>query len=867
MEEILGHAPGERIVWHAEIVRYLEALQKAAPDRIRISTYAHSWEGRQLVYAMVGSAKNIANLEWIRSNMQRLLDPRVSDEVEAASIIAEMPILTWLAYGVHGNEISSPDAALLVAYHLLAADGDAVVDEILADVIVVLDPIQNPDGRDRFVHNYRIAEGIAPSADPSAAERNEPWPGGRTNHYHFDLNRDYFALTQPETRGRVAALREWRPPVYVDLHEMGTDSTYYFAPSARPVNPHMSNTQKANEEIFGRNNAHWFDRFGFDYFTREVYDAFYPGYGDSWPNFYGAVGMTYEQASARGMAGRRADGSILHFRDTVQHHFVASIATAQAAARNRELLLADFREYQETAIREGQTESIRAYVLPRRGDVSAVDELANLLHMQGIEIGRARSAFDDCGAINPAGSYVISLEQPAKRLVRVLLDDEVPLEEDFMREQERRRGKKFPDQIYDITAWSLPLMYNVEALPCERMPSPELDSLPIADTAGGLPASGAEIAYLVPWGSLAAGRFLTAALREGLTILSVDKGFTQNGVDYPRGSLVLQTRDNPDSLRSTLEELVRTTSAEIATTDTSWVDDGANFGSANTVQMRPARIAMAWDRPTFAGSAGATRYMLERRFGYPVTPIRTRQLASADLHHFDVLILPSGADYATVLGSKGRQRIATWVSDGGVLIGMGSAMSFLTSSEDPLLASRQEDKIGSTGPGNGKGDGKDNGNGGKAPVSDEGSGRVPGKRFESEAEYLEAIEPAKSLPDTVPGILARAVIDRDHWLTAGLAASVNVLVQGNAIHTPLTLDKGTNALRFESADKLVASGYLWDENRRQMAYKPFVLIQPRQRGFVIGFTADPNFRGFVNGLNVLFLNAVFGGAAHARPAR
>ncbi|MCI0490730.1 MAG: peptidase M14, partial [Blastocatellia bacterium] len=225
-KQVMGYDPGERITSHAGLMKYMEALAEAAPNQVKVFEYAKTWEGRKLIYVAVGSEANIRQLDTIRAGMQRLSDPRRTPPAEARSLTASLPAVVWLGYGVHGNEISSPDAALLTAYHLVASRNDRVVDEILSKTIVLIDPTQNPDGRDRFVHNFEIAEGLEPDDSPLAAEHNEPWPGGRTNHYYFDMNRDWFALTQPETQGRVRALLEWFPLVFVDLHEMGTDSTY-----------------------------------------------------------------------------------------------------------------------------------------------------------------------------------------------------------------------------------------------------------------------------------------------------------------------------------------------------------------------------------------------------------------------------------------------------------------------------------------------------------------------------------------------------------------------------------------------------------------------------------------------------------------
>jgi hypothetical protein len=866
--DVLGYEPGERITTHSGLMKYMEALASAAPNQVKIFEYARSWEGRKLIYAAVGSEENIRRLEAVRAGMQKLADPRRTSAAEARALIQSLPAVVWLGYGVHGNEISSPDAALLTAYHLLASRNDPMVNEILSKTVVLIDPTQNPDGRDRFVHNFEIAEGLEPDPSPLSAEHNEPWPGGRTNHYYFDMNRDWFAMTQPETRGRMRMMLEWYPLVAVDLHEMGSDLTYFFSPDADPYNPHLARDQRESQQLFGRNNAKWFDRFGFSYFTREVYDAFYPGYGASWPSYYGGVAMTYEQASVRGLVVRRSDETTMHFRDSVKHHFVASLSTVEAAALNREKLLDDFYRYRRSAIEEGAGEKIKAYILPRRGDTSAVDKLANLLHEQGVEVRRAASGFRACGGEYPSGSYVIQLAQPAKRLIRALLDTNVPMEEEFIKEQERRRRKKLSDQIYDVTAWSLPLMYNVESATCGEPLRINLDVVqPPSITPGRVSGGQASVAYLASWGTAAAGRLLAASLREGLRVFSTDKPFAQQGRKYPAGTLIYKVKENPAGLRNTLDRLAAQTGAEIHATDTGWVEEGINFGSNNVVYMRRPRIALAWDTPTSSNSAGATRFVLERQFGYPVTVIRTRQLASADLSRFHVIILPdagSGDGYASTFGSEGIRRLKDWVSAGGTLVGLGGgAVSFLSESRAGLLSVSQENaaRAGKTSK---EGEvSKESPTGGSQesstrPAQSSGA-RAGGKLLTTEDDYNKAIQADSELPDAVAGVLMRARLDPDHWISAGVGSTVHALVEGRAIFTPIKLDKGVNAAVFLNPAENLASGYLWEENRKQLAFKPFVVVQTQGRGVVVGFTADPNFRAYMDGLNVLFLNAVFRG--------
>jgi hypothetical protein len=354
LRSVTGHEVGDEISTPDQIAAYLKALAAAAPERTRLVEYARSWEGRPLYTLVIGAPERIARLDAVKADLRRLADPRPLSSSDADRLVRELPVVTWLIHAVHGNEISSSDAALAEAYHLLAAQGDADVDTILRESSVLVDPLENPDGRARFVAQNLQGRAATPDPEPLSAEHDEPWPGGRANHYLFDMNRDWFALSQPETMGRVAQHLEWYPHVVVDLHEMGGESTYYFAPPAQPANPLITARQQSWLDTFGRANAARFDERGFPYFVKEVYDAFYPGYGDSWPVFQGAVGMTYEQASARGLVYRRSDDTLLTYRQGILQHFTSAITTAATAAKNRERLLRDFLDYRRTAVAEGQ---------------------------------------------------------------------------------------------------------------------------------------------------------------------------------------------------------------------------------------------------------------------------------------------------------------------------------------------------------------------------------------------------------------------------------------------------------------------------------------------------------------------------------
>ncbi|MGA2267477.1 MAG: M14 metallopeptidase family protein [Bryobacteraceae bacterium] len=886
--QVLGYDAGDRVTSHAGIVRYMEALAAAAPNRLKVFDYGETWEGRKLIYAAVGSEANVRRLSEIRADMQRIADPRKTPEAEARKIVAGLPAVIWLSYGVHGNEISSPDAGLLTAYHLLAARNDKLVDQILAHVLVLIDPTQNPDGRDRFVHYFEQARGLEPDASPVAAEHLEPWPGGRVNHYLFDLNRDWIALTQPEILNQVKTLREWFPLVYVDLHEMGADSTYFFSPEADPYNPHLTADQRESLKLFGHNNAKWFDKYGFDYFTREEYDAFYPGYGASWPEYYGAIAMTYEQASVRGLVVRRSDETLLTYRDTVRHHFVASVSTLETAAVNREKLLNDFYRYRASAIEEGSKEPIKEYILPRNRDASATDKLAGILMEHGAEVKRATAPFRAGDRDYPAGTYVVPMAQPSKRLIRNLLDPQISMDDKFIAAEEARRKLKQRTEIYDVTAWSLPLLFNVEAVANNAVSQGNFEmAKPVRVLPAEVHGANATVAYLAPWGSEAAGRLLAAALRQDLKVHSSDKPFTQNGTKFPAGSLIFKVAGNPADLGERLAKLARDTGAGVYGTNSGWVDEGVNFGSRYVLPVRKPAIAMAWDTPAASSSAGAARFVLERQYGYPVTPIRAAQLNSVELARFQVLILPEGGNYAGLLGEAGIQRVKEWVQAGGVIVAIGGAVGFLTDSrvglldivQENLVRESEERRPAAAGAAERPEAGRGAGGGTAVAAAETGAGgggrggrgagtgpRGAGTLITSDADYEKATRATTELPDSAPGAIARARIRPDFWLTAGVADTVNAMVEGRAIYTPIKADKGINAVYFEAADKLLVSGYLWSENRKQLAYKPLVVTSTSGRGVVVGFTEDPNFRAMLDGMNVLFLNAVFRGPAHARGA-
>lgn len=840
LEQVVGHRTGAQISSPEQAVQYLRALADAAPDRMRLIEYARTWEGRPLVYAVLTSPANMARLEAVRADLARL-----GQGADPATLGNALPV-TWLAYGVHGDEISSTDAALSLTYHLLAAQGDAAVDRVLNNTVVVIDPSQNPDGRARFVNGFLAQSGMAASGDRFSAAADQPWPGGRFNHYLFDLNRDWFAVTQPETRGRIVAMRQWQPVVVVDAHEMGGDESYFFPPVADPINPNVTQGQRDLMGLLGRNNAAAMDRIGQPYFTREVFDLFYPGYGDSWPTHNGAVGMTFEQASARGLVWDRSDGTQLTYADGVRNHFTTTFATALTVADNAQRFLAEYAAYRRSAS-AGQAGGAGGYVIDLAQRPWNAEQLARRLALEGVTVRRVAGPATLCGHSYPAGYLAVPTAQAAGRLVRSLLDADTPLPAQFIQGQENRRSRGLAHELYDTTAWSVGQMSGLAVRDCAVTGAGSVvamdDPLPARADAPGA------FGLAVPWTDSGQVRLVTEALAAGLVGRATDEAFTVGSRTFPRGTVVFARGDNADRLDQ-LTQIANRIGAQAVALESGWTDSGPNLGSDAFRRLsRLPRVAMLWDDGVDPTSAGALRYTLEQRLAIPVTAIRTGTVGQANLGRYDVLLVPDGY-YGEALSSGAKGAIATYARSGGVVVAIGNALTAFTSGDNALFTLHRETVLG--------------GEPAKDDADDEKDG-APGAAIASDAAYLAAIADPARAPDVLPGALLNTAIDTDSFLSAGYdSAAPVVFAAGDLVFAPMGRAAGVNVVRFAAPDALVASGYVWAENRQQLAYKPFMVAQGSGGGMAIGFTQDPAMRGYLDGLDLLLANAVIMAPARVR---
>jgi hypothetical protein len=543
--------------------------------------------------------------------------------------------------------------------------------------------------------------------------------------------------------------------------------------------------------------------------------------------------MTFEKAAARGLVYRRQDGTALTYYDGILEHFTAALTTAETAARLRERLLREFLEFRRSAVREGETGAVRAYLLSSPADPGQAERLARMLVRNGIEVQRAEEPVSMGGRTWPAGTYVVPLAQPASRLARNLLDPQTSMDAAFVTRQEERRKRRQPDQIYDVTAWSLPLLFDVEAT-AAAAPVTSRTSPYTGAPAPAAPLGPAKVGYLLPWSATSMAAVIEAQ-RAGLTVRFVPRGFTLAGRKYTGATALARVADNGPDLRGRLGAILARHGAVAVPIDSAFADEGVSLGSDEVSALRPPRVLLAWDAPASSLSAGWARYVLERRYGQPTSAVRVSALGRVDLHRFDVVVLPAGT-YSPAIGGDMVRRLKDWMNAGGTLVTLGEASRWAARESVGLLDTRTELRGG-------------------APEAD----APPKPRTDPSKiplDLAKAIEPVEERPDLVPGAILRVQLDTDHWLAAGTDGEIQAQVEGQRVFTPIALDKGRNVGVYAAADRLLASGVVWPESRDQLAQKAFLVHQPMGRGHVVSFAEDPNARAFAESTMQLFLNAV-----------
>ncbi|MEX2155601.1 MAG: M14 family metallopeptidase [Gemmatimonadales bacterium] len=849
-EAITGYGAGEQHTMYAVMQNYLDTLIATAAERARVETWGQTVERRPIRALIISDPANLARLDQIRAGLAELADPRRTSPARAAQIAAQSPAVAVFQYSVHGNEPAGFEAALQVAYQLLASEEPQTL-EILKSVVVVLNPSANPDGHERFAAWYNS---VAVGADhPWAFEQSEPWSiTGRYNHFRFDMNRDLVAQSQPEVRAMMDGVMRWRPQVFVDHHS--TTPTYFFPPVAQAVNLNLPPQTTKWFDTYGRGNAAAFDRYGWQYFVRGVFDFFYVGYWDEWATFQGATGMTYETDGGPEFNKRRDDGTITTFRDGIAHHFVASLATLETTAKNRQSRLVDYYEFRRSALTEAATDRMKRVVIVPGSDPRSAAHVVGLLLRNGIEVTRlrqpaaSRAAHSYLGGAAaartfPAGSYVIDLNQPQRRIAKSLLEPEAELQRTFVErelakfQRNRRRGEDADKEdygFYDITAWSLPLSFNLDAYWTEDAgPGGEA----VTDTVVPPPPAPARAAsaYVFRNDNAGAARLALALEAEGFRLAVATQPMRADGRSYPRGTFVVRTQRNAAELHERVSALAPALGVPVTPVQSAFPDTGdVGIGSGEVVSLQAPKILVGVGDGVFETSYGWLWHFLARELNAPFTPVPLRALGRMDdLQDFNVLIIPDGnaGRMRRELGDDGIEKLKAWVRSGGVLIGWGGVGSLAANKDVGLstIAAVEPDsgtKADSTVPGN-----------------------VPA--------LISATAPARDRVEWIPGAIFRATIDTTHWLTFGYERDrIPVFIEGDTFWRPSK--GGANPVTFtDPAESLVLSGFVWPDNTaRLLKGTTWATVENQGNGRVVLFLGDPLFRAFWRGPARMLTNAI-----------
>ncbi|NUO00961.1 MAG: peptidase M14, partial [Saprospiraceae bacterium] len=684
-EAFLGYKLGEDKTLYANTVAYFKALD-AASEKVSLNEYGKTYEGRALINVVITSPENHKNIATLRQNHLKLTDPAALSKAEADQLIESQPVFTSMSYNIHGNEASSTEAVMQVAYRLAAAT-DAATKAVLDNSVIILYICVNPDGRDRYIYWYKSVARNVVAEEPSDLEHYEPWPNGRTNHYWFDLNRDWIWGVHPEMRGLTAEYQKWMPQVHVDYHEQGYNSNYFTMPGTTPRNLLLPDRYEAWSDTFGMANVRAFDKHRINYFTREAFDFFYPGYGSSYPSVQGAIGMLTEQG---GIGGGRAvmteEGTVQTFRQRIFDHYTTSIATIFKSAEHRRKLL---RYSYDTWSSTSSKSPVKAYVLPAEQG-GYLEDVIDILLRQGIRVEQTTGDFNAPQAFNfrtgkaekktfAKGAYLISTDQPRHLLLNSVMERSLAIEDSVM---------------YDISTWSAPLAYNLDAYYLTQKSTVATQPVKAASKTIGQLDRAAGYAYLIDWNQRHAPKALALLWQKGYKVRAAEKAFSDGKNTYSPGSLIVLCGANLDRLsriERELREIATTCGVVIRAHDSGRMLSGYDLASSSNRPLKQPKVALLTDPPFDALSCGQIYFLFDQETQLPVQRIRSSVLKQTalpkfgqryglvDLKNYDVLILPGGGDGLDKVFAKDQlDQLREWVSSGGVLVASESAAGYFT---------------------------------------------------------------------------------------------------------------------------------------------------------------------------------------------
>ncbi len=796
--EFLGYEIGTQFSRHADVVDYFEHVAKNSP-MVTFDTYGKTNERRPLTYAIVSTAENLANIETIRTNNLKNIGMESGNANPQTAIV-------WLSFNVHGNEASSTEAAMSTLYQLITEK-----QSWLQNTVVIIDPCVNPDGRDRYANWYNQVKATPYNTAQIATEHNEPWPGGRPNHYLFDLNRDWAWATQVETRQRLKIYNKWMPHVHVDFHEQGINEPYYFAPAAEPYHEAITPWQRDFQTQIGKNHAKYFDREGWLFFTRERFDLLYPSYGDTYPTFMGAIGMTYEQAG-HGRAGlgiMTDEGYILTLVDRVAHHTTTALSTVEISSQNAVKLNEEFNNFFSK-----DDFKYKSYVL--KGDPDKIMALTKLLDLHEIKYGFTTSGSvsgynyttNTKGSMDATNALVVSTNQPKGTMVKVLFEPDAQLSEPL---------------TYDITAWSVPHAYGLEAIASSSLVTANASNPFTTNLATAVPTAAG---YIAEWNSLSDAKFLAELLSNDIRVRFSEKPLSFSGKKFNRGSLVITKSDNRTNseFHSKLIEIANKHKRELYASATSFGDNLTDFGSPDIKLINKQRIAVIQGEGTSSLSYGAIWHFFEQQLNYPITSINTDDIGRAPLENFDVIVMPEGW-YGRILNDNAIDKIKDWVRSGGTLIAMGRAVGNFEGKDGFGLTSNAKDA--------------------KEEDSDDTAddALIPYNQRERE-----------SVKNFITGSIYKTSLDNTHPMAFGYDNTYFTLKLGNDSYK--FLENGYN-VGYIKGDAVSVAGFSGADAKAGLANSLVFGEHRMGSGSVVYLVDNVMFRSFWENGKLLFVNSIF----------
>jgi len=802
-EEVFGWQIGKWHVSHDKIVMYMEALA-AASDRVTLQEYARSYEDRPLLVATITSTANHKNIDQIKADHVALTDPSASKSLKTK----DMPIVVYQGYTVHGNEPSGANASLLYAYHLAAAQG-AEMEETLKNTVVLLDPCYNPDGLNRFASWVNSHKSEHPNPSVDTREHNESWPRGRTNHYWFDLNRDWLLVQHPESRGRIAKFHEWKPNILTDHHEMGRNSTFFFQPGI----PSRTNplTPKRNQELTGKIAAYHakaLDEIGSLYYNKESFDDFYYGKGSTYPDANGCIGILFEQASSRGHLQESVNGDI-SFPFTIKNQLTTSLSTLEAAQNLRVELLDFQRDFYKSGMSDAAKGRTKAYIFGDEHDANRTQHLVDLISRHDIKIYENQADIQQGGySFKKGKSYIIPLEQRQARLIEAMFE----------------KRTSFTDSLfYDISAWTLPLAFNIPFSPLTSINISDKNIVKNAIFSQKKIIGGkSDYAYLMDWNDYHAPRVLGQLLEKGLKAKVSTKpceAVCKDGKMYKfsYGTIMIPVNQqlmSSDKLHVLLSQLSTENGVSMYGIATGLANTGIDLGSPSFASLRVPKALLLVGDGVSSYDAGEVWHLLDERFDMPLTVVDVKRFKSLNMSDFQTLIMVDGS-YSSLSGAAVR----TWLTGGGTLIAMKGANEWLRNNN------------------------------------------LSGVEFKSAAKP-KVKRPYASLSDAIGaqyigGNIMEATLDLTHPLAYGYQrSSLPVFRRGTLFFAPT---KNTYATPLSYTSKPLMAGYISKQNLKAVGGSAAAVVTRLGRGRVISLSDNPNFRAFWYGTNKLFLNAIFFG--------